>query len=65
MVQTKQCILAALAEGHSQIGALGVKRLGLFGSFTNGRPHKDSDVDLLVEFLREQKTFDNFIQLAF
>ncbi len=65
MVQTKQDVLAAIAERHTQIGALGVKRLGLFGSFVNGRPHKDSDVDLLVEFLPEQKTFDNFIQLAF
>ena len=65
MVQTKQDVLAAIAERHTQIGALGAKRLGLFGSFVNGRPHKDSDVDLLVEFQPGQKTFDNFIQLAF
>ena len=25
----------------------------------------DSDIDLLVEFQPEQKTFDNFIQLSF
>ena len=37
----------------------------LFGSHAYGKPHEDSDVDLLVEFEHGQKTFDNFMQLAF
>ena len=28
----------------------GVKKIGVFGSFVNGRPRKDSDIDILVEF---------------
>ncbi len=28
----------------------GVTEIGLFGSFANGTPNKDSDIDLLVEF---------------
>jgi len=28
----------------------GVKRMGLFGSFSKGQQHKESDVDLLIEF---------------
>jgi len=44
---------------------MGVRRLGLFGSFARGEQGADSDVDLLVEFTPGQKTFDNFMQLAF
>ena len=44
---------------------MGVRRLGLFGSFVRGEQRADSDVDLLAEFAPGQKTFDNFMQLAF
>jgi predicted nucleotidyltransferase len=37
----------------------------LFGSFVRGRQNANSDVDVLVEFLPGQKTFDNFMQLSF
>ncbi|MBI3609303.1 MAG: nucleotidyltransferase domain-containing protein, partial [Nitrospirae bacterium] len=49
-VQTKQEVLKVLSEHAAQFHALGVKRLGLFGSFVRGKPHGTSDVDLLVEF---------------
>jgi uncharacterized protein len=65
VVQTKQDLLEVLAEHHSQIKALGVKRLGLFGSFVRDEPHDTSDVDLLVEFEAGQKTFDHFMALSF
>ncbi len=64
-VQTKQEILTAFSENHARIRALGVKRLGLFGSFVRGQQGADSDVDFLVEFDPGQKTFDNFMKLAF
>jgi len=63
-VQTKQDILAALAENRTRIRALGVKRLGLFGSFVHGHQSADSDVDLLGEFDPRQKSFDNFMKLV-
>jgi uncharacterized protein len=63
-VQTKQDILTVLSEEHLRIRALGVKRLGLFGSFVRGQQKAESDVDLLVEFEPGQKTFDHFMQLA-
>ena len=65
VVQTKQDILAVLSEQQTRIRALGVKRLGLFGSFVHGQQDTGSDVDLLVEFEPGQKTFDNFIELSF
>lgn len=64
-VQTKQDVLTILKENHDKIKTFGVKKLGLFGSFTRGEQQGDSDIDLLVEFEPDQKTFDNFIHLSF
>lgn len=64
-VQTKHDILAMISENRARIRALGVKRLGLFGSFLRDQQTADSDVDLLVEFEPSQKTFDNFMELTF
>jgi uncharacterized protein len=64
-VQTKEDIFILLAENQAQIKALGVKRLGLFGSFLGGKQTVESDIDFLVEFESTRKTFDNFIQLTF
>ena len=64
-VQTKQEIIETLRKNQSKIRALGVKRLGLFGSFVRSEQRTDSDVDMLVEFEHGQKTFDHFMQLSF
>ncbi|RQW77697.1 MAG: nucleotidyltransferase [Methanothrix sp.] len=41
----------------------GVKRIGLFGSFSRGEQMDASDIDILVEF--EKPTFRNFMNLSF
>ena len=43
----------------------GVKRLGVFGSYVRDEQAEDSDVDIVVEFEKGRKTFDNFIDLVF
>lgn len=60
-----QAILGRIKQESARIRALGVKRLGLFGSFVRGEQRPDSDVDILVEFEPGQKTFDNFMELSF
>jgi predicted nucleotidyltransferase len=65
MVQTKEQIFDLLQQHRTQLKAFGVRRCGLFGSFLRGKQNAKSDVDLLVEFEPERKTFDNFIHLAF
>ena len=42
-----------------------MERLGLFGSFSREEQSAASDVDLVVEFVSGQKSFDSFIHLAF
>jgi predicted nucleotidyltransferase len=65
MIKTKQDFLDAIDQNRSHLMALGVKRIGLFGSFVRGEQRPDSDIDLLVEFDTGQKTFDTFMELAF
>ena len=65
IVQTKEDIVAILRENHLQIQALGIKRLGLFGSFVNNEQNDESDIDILVEFNPDQKNFDHFMELSF
>jgi predicted nucleotidyltransferase len=63
--QTKKDIISAIQANRDKIKAFGVKKLGLFGSFVREQQKPDSDIDLLVEFQPEHKTFDNFIHLSF
>lgn len=63
-VADKKRVLILLKDNQSSLRALGVKQLGLFGSFVRGEQRSDSDVDLLVEFNPGEKTFDHFIALS-
>jgi predicted nucleotidyltransferase len=65
LVSSKQEVITILRQHRDAIRALGVKRLGLFGSFVREQQHPNSDVDLLVEFEPTQKTFDHFMALSF
>lgn len=62
--ETKREILKALADHSAQLREFGVRRVGLFGSFVRGEQTAESDVDLLVQFDPEKKTFDNFMHLS-
>jgi hypothetical protein len=64
-VNTKKDIQDSITESHAVLNALGVKSIGLFGSFLRNEAQKDSDVDLLVDFHSGKKSFDNFMELAF
>ncbi len=37
----------------------GVTKIGIFGSFARGEEREGSDIDVLVEFQENYKTFDN------
>ena len=65
MIQTKANILTIIRKNQDKIRSFGVKKLGLFGSFVRDEQKSESDLDLLVEFEKGKKTFDNFINLSF
>jgi len=42
-----------------------VKNIGIFGSFARGEQTLKSDIDILVEFDKEGKTFRNYMELKY
>lgn len=64
-VQTKAHVWSLIQEHQTQLKKLGIRRLGLFGSFVHEQPRDDSDVDILVEFAPGCKNFDNFMRVVF
>ena len=65
IVQTKHDLIERLRGHRDDLRRLGVRRIGLFGSFQRDDPDPESDVDLLVEFTPGEKYFDNFMAVSF
>lgn len=65
-VRDKVSLIKQLLSHNETIKGFGVEKLRVFGSFAKDVNIKDdSDVDLLVDFDPDRKTFDNFIELAY
>ncbi len=62
---TSEKILELIHEHQSEIKKYGVKKIGLFGSYLRNKQKKDSDIDILIEFKKGKKTFDNYMDLKF
>ena len=60
---SKHDLIKAIQSNTDTIKAYGVKSVGIFGSFAASRQTAKSDVDVLVEFEKEDKTFDNYMEL--
>lgn len=58
---TRQFILLTLKANELNLAKLGLRKVGLFGSFNQGVAHPESDVDLLIDFFDEKETYDNLI----
>jgi predicted nucleotidyltransferase len=64
-VRNKEEVLRIIRNHQQEIRRFGVRRCGFFGSFVREQNTEQSDIDILVEFEPDQKTFDNYMQLAF
>ncbi|MCK4417021.1 MAG: nucleotidyltransferase family protein [Candidatus Latescibacteria bacterium] len=62
---TSETILRKIEENTEKTREYGVKRIGLFGSYLRNEQDIESDVDILVEFEKGKKTFDNYMELKF
>jgi predicted nucleotidyltransferase len=54
-------VLRRLHENSDRLSALGVLKLGVFGSIVRGEQHAGSDLDFLVEL--DRRTFDRYMDL--
>ena len=61
MMLTKEKILAILQQHKALLKQLGVRNIGLFGSYVKNSATQNSDIDLLVDFYPMQETFDNLM----
>jgi predicted nucleotidyltransferase len=62
---TSEDILIKIEENIQSIRKFGVKKIGLFGSYSKNKQKIESDIDILVEFKKGKKTFDNYMDLKF
>lgn len=60
-MKTKIQILEILKKNRSQFDNYGVKKLGLFGSYSRDEQTPESDIDIFVEFEPNQQTYDNLM----
>ena len=58
---TKEKIKEVIQDRKPELTRLGVKNIGLFGSYVKGSANRESDIDLLVDFVPERETFDNLM----
>lgn len=64
-VADKQSLFQLIAKHSDQIRSFGVRSIGVFGSFVRNTMTDTSDVDVLVDFDPERKTFNNYCDLAY
>lgn len=62
---TKDSILQTIAAHKKQLVSYGVIKIGLFGSFVRDQANDGSDIDFLVDIVKEKKTFQNFMTLNY
>lgn len=62
---TKQDVVDLIRKSLPQLQTMGVKSIGLFGSFSRDTASVKSDVDLLVDFEPNCKNFDSFMGVSF
>jgi hypothetical protein len=60
-----EILLKEIEKNKESIKKFGVKKIGLFGSYVRDEQQKRSDIDILVEFEKGKKTFDNYMDLKF
>ncbi len=58
---TKEYILATLTTNKPRFSRLGIKDMGLFGSYSRGEQSEKSDIDILIDFEPEMENYDNYM----
>jgi len=62
---TKEHIVNTIQEYMKEIKSYGVKKIGIFGSVATASNSEESDIDILIEFQKDKKAFDNYMELKF
>lgn len=60
-MKTKEYILSTLKTQKSNLSKLGVKDVGLFGSYVREEQSEKSDIDILIDFEPGMENYDNYM----
>lgn len=58
---TKDYILTTIHTHKPELSKLGVRNIGLFGSYVRGEQSDKSDIDILIDFDPDQENYDNYM----
>lgn len=58
-------IVKKIEENKEHVQKYGIKKIGLFGSYSRGEQKDESDIDIVIEFEKGKKTFHNYMDLKF
>lgn len=58
---TREDILLKLKTNMPKLSKLGIRQVGLFGSYLRNEQSSNSDIDLLIDFEPEKETFDTYM----
>jgi uncharacterized protein len=64
-VNNKEQLINLICQNQQILINFGAEKIGIFGSFVRNEQTPLSDIDLLVEFNKDKKTFKNFIGLIY
>jgi hypothetical protein len=57
--------MKSIQDNLDEVKRYGIRRIGVFGSFVRSSQNEKSDIDVLVEFYPDKKSFDNYMELKF
>jgi uncharacterized protein len=60
----KAYILQQLLLHKDQLRAMGAARLGLFGSYARNEQKANSDIDFIIDFQSDKKTYKNILDIG-
>lgn len=61
---TKDYIFSAIKTNRQTLMRLGIRNVGLFGSYSRNEQSVESDIDILIDFIPEMENFDNYMAVC-
>jgi predicted nucleotidyltransferase len=61
---TKDYIISAIKTNQQALKMLGIRNVGLFGSYSRDEQSVKSDIDILIDFNPEMENFDNYMAVC-
>lgn len=61
---TKDYIISSIKTNRQKFTQLGIRNVGLFGSYSRDEQSAKSDIDILIDFNPEMENFDNYMAVC-